>query len=172
MPRPRPVILWSLFGLQMVCTAFFLVDVLHDFLGTPEAPGWAGDIMEALISFALLGGTLFVGWELRKATLREKRMRQQLDVASGAFADILHAQFDAWALTEAERDVALLGIKGYSIAEIAALRNTKEGTIKAQNAAVYRKAGVSGRLQLLAHFVEDLMGGSLMDRTSPSVETS
>ncbi len=164
MPKTRPTFLWSLFCLQMLCTGFFLLDVAHDFLGTPEAPGWAGDVMEGAVAVALLLGTLFVGYELRQARKREERMRQQIDVASGAFADLLHTQFDAWGLTEAEREVALLGIKGYSIAEIASLRNTKEGTIKAQNAAVYRKAGVSGRLQLLAHFVEDLMGGPLIDR--------
>lgn len=89
-------------------------------------------------------------------------MQQQLNVASGAFAEIMQTQFEAWGLSEAERSVALLGIKGYSISEIAKLRATKEGTIKAQNAAVYRKAGVSGRLQLLSHFVEDLLGGRLI----------
>jgi hypothetical protein len=55
--------------------------------------------------------------------------------------------------------VALLGIKGAPIAEIAALRNTREGTIKAQNAAIYRKAGVSGRADLISLIVEELVGG-------------
>ncbi|WP_420003295.1 helix-turn-helix transcriptional regulator [Arenibacterium sp. LLYu02] len=164
MPKSRPTFLWSLFSLQILCTVFFMIDFGHDVVGTPGAPRWAGDFMEGAVAVALLLGTVFVGYELRLVRLREQRMRQQIDVASGAFADMLHTQFDAWGLTEAEREVALLGIKGYSIAEIASLRNTKEGTIKAQNAAVYRKAGVSGRLQLLAHFVEDLMGGPLIDR--------
>ena len=42
------------------------------------------------------------------------------------------------------------------------MRNTREGTVKAQNAAVYRKAGVSGRPQLLSLFIEDLMTDSLV----------
>jgi hypothetical protein len=35
-----------------------------------------------------------------------------------------------------------------STAEIAALRSTSEGTVKAQTNAIYRKAGVTGRSQL------------------------
>ena len=84
------------------------------------------------------------------------------DVASGAFGDMLQTQFADWGLTEAERSVALLGIKGYSIAEIARLRDTREGTVKAQNAAIYRKAGVTGRLQLLSLFIDDLMDENLI----------
>jgi DNA-binding CsgD family transcriptional regulator len=44
-----------------------------------------------------------------------------------------------------------------STAEIGSLRATSEGTIKAQTNAIYRKAGVSGRSQLLSLFIEDLM---------------
>ncbi|SIO31812.1 regulatory protein, luxR family [Vannielia litorea] len=64
-------------------------------------------------------------------------------------------------LTPAERDVALFAMKGVSTAEIAVLRNTSEGTVKARTAAIYRKAGVTGRPQLMSHFIEDLMGGPL-----------
>jgi transcriptional regulator, LuxR family len=53
--------------------------------------------------------------------------------------------------------VALFAIKGLSISEIAALRETAEGTVKAQSAAIYRKAGVNGRGALLSLFVEDMM---------------
>lgn len=60
-------------------------------------------------------------------------------------------------LTPAEKDVALFAIKGMSIAEIAMLRETSEGTVKAQTNAIYRKAGVSGRSQLLSLFIDDLM---------------
>ncbi|MEM9269998.1 MAG: LuxR C-terminal-related transcriptional regulator, partial [Pseudomonadota bacterium] len=50
---------------------------------------------------------------------------------------------------------------GLSNAEIAALRNTSEGTVKAQGNAIYRKAGVTGRPQLLSLFLEDLLDDAL-----------
>ncbi|NNF89876.1 MAG: helix-turn-helix transcriptional regulator, partial [Boseongicola sp.] len=34
---------------------------------------------------------------------------------------------------------------------------------KAQNAAIYRKAGVSGRLQLISLFIEDLLADGLIE---------
>jgi DNA-binding CsgD family transcriptional regulator len=70
---------------------------------------------------------------------------------------LLAERFDEWGLTPAEKDVALFAIKGMSTSEIAGLRNTSEGTVKAQTNAIYRKAGVSGRSQLLSLFIEDLM---------------
>ena len=71
--------------------------------------------------------------------------------------DLLAASFEDWGLTPAEKDVALFAIKGLSTPEIATLRCTSEGTVKAQTNAIYRKAGVSGRAQLLSLFIEDLM---------------
>ncbi|NNF80954.1 MAG: hypothetical protein HKN05_23270 [Rhizobiales bacterium] len=43
---------------------------------------------------------------------------------------------------------------GLSLAEIADIRNTKQGTIKTQCNAIYQKAGVTGRPQLLSLFIE------------------
>ncbi|NIZ63432.1 hypothetical protein DL239_20930 [Sedimentitalea sp. CY04] len=162
MQKSRPTFLSSLFILQAICSFFFIGDIIQDMGGQPEVAGAFSEVLEAGVAICLLVGTLFAGWELRKTLQREERMQQQLSVASGAFAEIMQTQFETWGLSEAERSVALLGIKGYSISEIADLRATKEGTIKAQNAAVYRKAGVSGRLQLLSHFVEDLLDDRLI----------
>ena len=69
----------------------------------------------------------------------------------------MQSRFTDWGLTSAERDVALFAIKGMSTQEIAVLRGTAEGTVKAQTNAIYRKAAVSGRSQLLSLFIEDLM---------------
>lgn len=71
--------------------------------------------------------------------------------------DLVDERFEDSGLTPAERDLALFALKGCSISEIAALRDTSVGTVKAQTNAIYRKAGVSGRPQLLSLFVEDLM---------------
>ena len=94
----------------------------------------------------------------------ESRLRQ----LSGAFAELLDERFGDWGLTRSERDVAWFTIKGLSIAEIARLRGTSEGTVKAHSNAIYRKAGVSGRTQLLSLFIEDLMG----ERPEPAAEAA
>ncbi len=70
--------------------------------------------------------------------------------------------FTDWGLTPAERDVAVFLVKGLSTRDIAELRGTSEGIVKAQTNAIYRKASVTGRTQLLSTFIEDLMDDALM----------
>ena len=60
----------------------------------------------------------------------------------------IDARFQTWKLSEAEREVALLLLKGLSLREIASLRETSERTVRQQSLAVYRKAGLAGRAEL------------------------
>lgn len=53
--------------------------------------------------------------------------------------------------------MALFALKGLSVGEIADLRGTSEGTVRAQTASVYRKAGVLGRSQLIAIFLDEMV---------------
>ena len=78
------------------------------------------------------------------------------DALRGLGAAIDH-QFDRWKLSAAEREVALLLLKGLSLKEIADLRQTSERTVRQQSLGVYRKGGLSGRAELAAFFLEDLL---------------
>jgi DNA-binding CsgD family transcriptional regulator len=69
----------------------------------------------------------------------------------------IDAQFDRWQLSTAEREVALLMLKGLSHGEIAAVRGTTERTIRQQAQSIYGKANLSGRAALSAFFLEDLL---------------
>lgn len=149
----------ALFAVQALCAFFFVSDILSSLLGLRQTP-LAWEIRELLEIGAALGlilGLVLGALVLRRSFRDRARAEQRLRRASGAFMDLLAERFDDWGLTPAERDVALFSIKGMSMAEIASLRGTSEGTIKAQTNAIYRKAGVSGRPQLLSLFIEDLM---------------
>lgn len=150
----------AILSVQIVCTFFFVSQILISVLGLPVAPiDWAiYELIEIGAALGLVLGVLLGGIALRQAFTRTRRAEAALRVASGAFMDVLEERFDEWRLTPAERDVALFAIKGMSTQEIASLRNTSEGTVKAQTNAIYRKAGVSGRPQLLSLFIDDLMG--------------
>lgn len=150
----------GLLVLQALCATFFAGDVIFDIL-LPDLESEDSDRhlgLEALATLALVASLVFTALEVRRLLLRQRRIERQLRAASGAFVELLDEQFDAWGLTPSERDVALLAIKGLSIAEIAAVRETREGTVKAQLGAIYAKAGVTGRPQLISLFVEALMG--------------
>ena len=159
----RAAVLWSLFALQAICCAYFLMDITWDLLWPTSVNRLAdSDVLEALVSIALFFGLAFTGNELRLILTRQDQLEDQIKVASGAFTEVMEARFQSWSLTSAEREIAILAIKGFSIAEMADLRKTKQGTVKAQCASVYRKADVAGRLQLLSIFLDDLMAENLI----------
>lgn len=161
-------LLWLLLVVQAVCATFFLTDAALDWFGGETAGFRHLHQFELFLSLALIGGLVATITLIRAQGLRVQDMQRQLGVAQGAFSQVIENQFTQWQLSNAERDVAILSIKGLSIAEIAELRQTKEGTIKAQSAAIYRKAGVSGRLQLLSFFVEELLSEPLVNTSSSS----
>jgi DNA-binding CsgD family transcriptional regulator len=76
----------------------------------------------------------------------------------GELSGIIHRQFDVWQLSDAEKEVALLLLKGLSLEEIAVIRGRAEKTVRQQASAVYNKAGIAGRHALSAYFFEDLLG--------------
>lgn len=69
----------------------------------------------------------------------------------------LDRQFERWALSPAEKEVALLLLKGLSHKQVAEVRSITEATARQQARAVYKKAGLSGRNDLAAFFLEDLL---------------
>jgi len=158
--RAAPFI--AIFVIQALCAFFFVSDILSSMIGFHTSPiSW--EMRELLILGVVLGGLM-----LRQALRDRHKAEEQLRRASGAFMDLLQERFGEWGLTPSERDVALFAIKGMSTAEIAGLRSTSEGTVKAQTNAIYRKAGVSGRSQLLSLFIEDLMRDDGVVRPMPT----
>jgi DNA-binding CsgD family transcriptional regulator len=101
-------------------------------------------------SFALLR-------DLEIARLQGQRWRTESRALLAGLGEAIDAQFSQWNLTDAEREVALLLLKGLSLKEVAAIRATAERTIRAQARAVYAKAGLTGRAALSAFFLEDLL---------------
>jgi len=159
----RTTALAFLFLLQAACALFFVSDIVVSVLGLYPVPlAWSTrEILEIGAVVGLILGLVFGALALRRSLSELGRTRDKLRRASSAFMDVMNERFDEWGLTPAERDVALFAIKGLSIADIAQLRSTSEGTVKAQTAAIYRKAGVSGRSQLLSLFIDDLMEGGI-----------
>ena len=150
--------------IQVVCSVFFIADMASTVFGLPLMPtSWMlYELMEISAALGLVIGSIVSAMALRRAHKRRQRLEMQLKAASGAFMDMLNEKLNEWGLTPAEQDVALFAIKGFSTREISEMRNTSEGTIKAQTNAIYRKAGVSGRPQLLSLFIDDLMGDALV----------
>ncbi len=152
----KPVALAVFLLIQSVAAVFFVGDATSDLMA--DAPGPHSGF-ELLVAVALMLGVVFGAYALRQTLLRMRVQDTALAAASGALAEVIGAQFTQWGLTPAERDVGLFALKGLDVAEIAELRGAAQGTVRAQLTHIYAKAGVSGRAQFAAVFVEDLLGG-------------
>ena len=159
------VALAVLIVVQLACAAFFSWDVVSD---RPE-PGQIFDthlLLEAVATVVLLVG-IVVEWKYLSILLRRQaRAEKALHVAAGELQDLIEKYFQDWGLTPSEADVAMFALKGFSIPDIAEFRGSKEGTIKSHLNGIYRKAGVTGRAQLLSLLVEDLMSAPLSDKAA------
>lgn len=152
----------------LVISLFLVVDIASDLAAGTGAEHL---IFEFFMTVLALGGIVVMWRQLRGALRRAKDLEVALD---GTRADLLKwrseaqellrglgaaidRQFDRWGLSPAEREVGLLLLKGLSLKEAAEARQTSERTVRQQALAVYRKAGLAGRAELAAFFLEDLL---------------
>ena len=95
--------------------------------------------------------------DLEIARVQGQRWRYEARLHLDGLGKAINEQFSRWNLTEAEREVALLLLKGLSTKEVASVRATSERTIREQARFIYTKAGLTGRAALSAFFLEDLL---------------
>lgn len=95
--------------------------------------------------------------DLELARVQGQRWRSESRALLNGLVEAIEAQFSRWNLTEAEREVALLLLKGLTLKEVATVRAASERTVREQARSIYTKAGLSGRAALSAFFLEDLL---------------
>lgn len=166
-------------GLTVIFGAIAVLATLDVIADLGEGTTFRHVAIEASIALAALAG---VGWmgvrlkallgEARALTAQAKALEQHLEVTRqeaaqfrqeardliDGLASAIDRQLEKWGLTPSEKDVALLLLKGLSHKEIGALREVSEATVRQQARALYKKAGLGGRHDLAAFFLEDLLG--------------
>lgn len=137
----------------LVCT-FFLADVVGDVAAEGIGPHLA---IEAFAVIGLLVAVVLGALQAREYTAAARRDEAAVAAAQGALSELIRMRFAAWRLTPAEADVALFALKGCEVGEIARLRGSAAGTVRAQLARVYAKSGVDSHSGLIALFLEELI---------------
>lgn len=162
--RERFVIITILLGTSVLVG----MDLLTD--SKEGVPMWHLAV-EAFVALAALGGVIYllrgsfalrrslVAEVLRSTSLKEEaeQWRNQANVYIEGLAQEIERQLTSWNLTLSEKEVAFLLLKGLSLKEVADIRKTSEKTARAQSTAIYEKSGLSGRSELAAFFLEDLL---------------
>jgi DNA-binding CsgD family transcriptional regulator len=139
-----------------------------------EGARWTHVLTESTVFMVALAGSLVLGRHLIRQAAAARRaavaLARHLEAsnreadrwrseAHGLLQELgaaMDHQFEAWQLTSAEKEVSLLLLKGLSHKEIAAVRGNSEATTRQQARSVYRKAGLNGRRELSAFFLEGI----------------
>ena len=124
----------------------------------------ATGVAALLATFVVLSGAFRLQRTLKDELAASAKLRQdaaEWRAKSKRYIEGLSKSIDeqlcAWQLTPAEREVTFLLLKGLSQKEIADVRKTSEKTARAQATSIYAKAGLAGRSELSAYFLEDLL---------------
>jgi DNA-binding CsgD family transcriptional regulator len=155
--------------LSAIILVLITLDIANDY---QEGVALRHLLIEVLILMLSLVGVVYFGrfyFQLTQSTIHllkhdlalahqqaQQWREANRELISGLSMQI-QKQFDTWQLTRAEAEVGMLMLKGLSHGEIAHVRNASERTIRDQARAVYRKSGMSGRTELSAFFLEDLL---------------
>jgi len=139
-------------------------------------------VLDLLIGGIALGGIAGIVRMNRRASALQGRLRV-VEGEAARFRDESRAylsglslaidrQLTRWALSPAEREVVLLLLKGLSHKEIATVRSCSERTVRHQARVAYRKAGLAGRVELAAFFLEDLLAPPSQDEATRPERTA
>ncbi len=158
---------------ESLLTLFFAIIVIASgmdlFADLAHGADTAHVLKEGLLVLLSLLAIIWLFYEKNIQQQKIKHLKEELKQTSKNKADqyivegrrqlakIISQQFIQWQLTQSETEVGLLLIKGLSLKEIAALRNTAEKTVRQQASAIYKKSKISGRHAFAAWFIEDIL---------------
>ena len=155
-------------GILLLISIMTTIDIVND---AREGIVWWHLFTEASVAIIALVGVYYLlskTFKLEHSLESERQFTSKLQNEASnwkehskkyldGLSSSINEQLCKWELTAAEKEVAFLLIKGFSLKEIADYRGTTEKTARTQSATIYAKAGLTGRSQLAAFFLEDLL---------------
>lgn len=159
---------WIIAAILFVVAVLASIDIYNDFF---EGVALWHISIEAIVGFVALTGVFYLirgRFRLQHSLAQEQQFSKDLQAEAENWKQVsekyvkglsveIENQLDRWGLTEAEKEVSFLLLKGLSNKEIAEVRGTSTQTIRSQTNAIYTKSGLSGRSELSAFFLEDLL---------------
>lgn len=145
-----------------------IVDVIEDVLDGTQLRHLGLDLGIALFAIAAV---VYLIWKIKIEKNKIKGLVKERDILTEiadkyqskskllieGLSSQIDKEFTKWGLSNAEREVALFLLKGLSTQEISEIRQSADKTVRHQSGAIYKKAGLKGRGELQAYFLEDLL---------------
>lgn len=159
---------WIIAAILFVITVLASVDIYNDYF---EGVALWHISIEAIVGFVALAGVFYLvrgRFRLQHSLTQKQQFSENLQAEAEKWKQVsekyvkglsveMETQLDRWGLTVAEKEVSFLLLKGLSNKEIAEVRKTSTQTVRSQTNAIYTKSGLSGRSELSAFFLEDLL---------------
>lgn len=149
---------------------FFVFDIASDIYEriiartSPNVLDLTHLVFEILSAVALILAIQILVQQLRHLRAQNNEQAQSLKFLRGEMDSFTRRKFEEWSLSPAEREITMYMLKGLSIADIAQARSTAEGTVKAQTSNIFRKTGVSSRMELMSLFMDEFLDiGATLD---------
>jgi len=157
--------------LILIFFSFVIVSGIDIALDISEGTDFAHVAQEAVILTLSLMALAWLLIDLRRHAIEIGKLRDELLNTKSAvtppkkyivqaktnLSHVISLQFEDWQLTDSEKDVGWLLLKGFSLKEISALRETMEKTVRQQASSIYRKSGLNGRHSFSAWFIEEVL---------------
>lgn len=159
---------WTIAAILTAVAVLATVDIFNDYFEGVALWHLSIEISVAVVAvagvFYLIRGRL----RLQHSLAKEKQFSKDVEFEAEKWKRVskiymeglsveIDNQLNRWGLTTAEKMVAFLLIKGLSNKEIAKVKGTSVQTVRTQTNAIYTKSGLSGRSELSAFFLEDLL---------------
>lgn len=159
---------WLIATILFVIAILASIDIYNDYF---EGVALWHIAVEAIVAFIALAGVFYLiqgRFSLQRSLAREQQFSKALHVEAQKWKQVsqkyvkslsveIENQLDLWSLTEAEKEVSFLLLKGLSNKEVAEIRGTSTQTVRSQTNAIYSKSGLNSRSELSAFFLEDLL---------------
>jgi len=162
-------------GLRLLLAVVLIATVVGGavdlYMDAPES-WWSIHVVFELLLIAVAVATSIVlwrGWWKSRQTLAEAHRMlathaaereaagASAETALDSFGRAVDERFAAWGLTPTEGEIALRLLKGQSHKRIAFETGRSERTVRQHAVAIYQKSGLTGRAELSAFFLEDLL---------------
>jgi DNA-binding CsgD family transcriptional regulator len=175
---PKRSMWWSPFRsitlVVLIGAAAFLSLTVVELLTSPE-PLTPLDMGTELLENSLIAGAMVtmavIASETRTLRKQHRRLSDRVSKAAAiqetarremqaVTEDLNHAivsQLSQWNLSDAESDVALLMLKGFSHKEIARLRGSSSATVRQQASSIYEKSRLPNRSEFVAYFLDAML---------------
>lgn len=162
-------VIWAAFAMIAGVSTLMVVEIIEE--PTLTLTEILFELIEPTLIVLTVSGVVYLLGRTRRQHQEQLALLQDMEVARSegqrwradmrellkGLSAAIDAQFDRWKLSQAEREIALLLLKGLTHKEIAVLRDTSERTIRQQSQSIYEKSNLSGRASLSAFFLEDLL---------------